>query len=101
MQNNKCARENGSFVSDEIAKLVDKGCVSQVKSAPYVLNPLTVADNKTGKLRLDLDCRHLNKHLFQFKFKYENSEVAKVLFSAPEPKAQVHYCDHALSVVRR
>ena len=22
------------------------------------------------------------------------------LFSAPEPKAQVHYCDHALSVVR-
>ena len=26
--------------------------------------------------------------------KYEN------IFSAPEPKAQVHYCDHALSVVR-
>ena len=23
-----------------------------------------------------------------------------LLFSAPEPKAQVHYCDHALSVVR-
>ena len=25
----------------------------------------------------------------------------KTVFSAPEPKAQVHYCDHALSVVRR
>ena len=24
-----------------------------------------------------------------------------LLFSAPEPKAQVHYCDHALSIVRR
>ena len=24
-----------------------------------------------------------------------------IVFSAPEPKAQVHYCDHALSVVRR
>ena len=24
-----------------------------------------------------------------------------LVFSAPEPKAQVHYCDHALSVVRR
>ena len=23
------------------------------------------------------------------------------VLSAPEPKAQVHYCDHALSVVRR
>ena len=26
--------------------------------------------------------------------------VGRTLFSAPEPKAQVHYCDHALSVVR-
>ena len=25
----------------------------------------------------------------------------KFLLSTPEPKAQVHYCDHALSVVRR
>ena len=24
-----------------------------------------------------------------------------LIFSAPEPKAQVHYCDHVLSVVRR
>ena len=27
--------------------------------------------------------------------------VVLTLFSAPEPKAQVHYCDHTLSVVRR
>ena len=33
----------------------------------------------------------LVKHLFSF----------SSFFSAPEPKAQVHYCDHALSVVRR
>ena len=30
----------------------------------------------------------------------EDMSQVKV-FSAPEPKAQVHYCDHALSVVRR
>ena len=30
-----------------------------------------------------------------------NWYVFRILFSAPEPKAQVHYCDHALSVVRR
>ena len=30
-----------------------------------------------------------------------NEDVLQVFFSAPEPKAQVHYCDHALSVVRR
>ena len=28
-------------------------------------------------------------------------EYFSTIFSAPEPKAQVHYCDHALSVVRR
>ena len=27
--------------------------------------------------------------------------VKLFVFSAPEPKAQVHYSDHALSVVRR
>ena len=27
-------------------------------------------------------------------------ETAVIFFSAPEPKAQVHYCDHVLSVVR-
>ena len=26
--------------------------------------------------------------------------IKMFIFSAPEPKAQVHYCDHALSVVR-
>ena len=30
---------------------------------------------------------------------YSNEKPFKC-FSAPEPKAQVHYCDHALSVVR-
>ena len=34
-----------------------------------------------------IDKDFMNKQLFS-------------LFSAPEPKAQVHYCDHALSVVR-
>ena len=31
---------------------------------------------------------------------YCNDVFEHYLFSAPEPKAQVHYCDHALSVVR-
>ena len=35
--------------------------------------------------------------LFSIEMKYI---VSILIFSAPEPKAQVHYCDHALSVVR-
>ena len=30
----------------------------------------------------------------------KGSKFTSHFFSAPEPKAQVHYCDHALSVVR-
>ena len=30
---------------------------------------------------------------------YQKQKLLKWLFSAPEPKAQVHYCDHASSVV--
>ena len=34
-------------------------------------------------------------------FHLEYHLIFSPFFSAPEPKAQVHYCDHALSVVRR
>ena len=33
-------------------------------------------------------------------FTFREGSCHSYIFSAPEPKAQVHYCDHALSVVR-
>ena len=80
LKNNKSAEQNPDFVTDEIAKLVSKGCVIECSDIPQVVNPLTVAKNKAGKLRLVLDCRHINASLFQFKFKYENADVARVMF---------------------
>jgi hypothetical protein len=56
-----------------------KGCISRVELKPHVVNPLTVAGNKT-KLRLVLDCRHINPHLYQFKYKYEDATVARQMF---------------------
>ena len=44
-----------------------------------LVNPLTVAGNK-AKLRLVLDCRHINPHLYQFKYKYEYATVARQMF---------------------
>ena len=38
--------------------------------------------------------------LFLVPFRSQIFDVFLTVFSAPEPKAQVHYCDHALSVVR-
>ena len=84
LQNNKSARDNPKFVSQEIEKLRIKGCISQVNHQPEVVNPLTVAYNKTNKPRLVLDCRHVNPHLFQFKFKYEDGSVARKMFNQGE-----------------
>ncbi|XP_063414876.1 uncharacterized protein LOC134696851 [Mytilus trossulus] len=80
LDNNRSAKENKSFVTVEIEKLVSKGCISEVFVQPKVVNPLTVAGNKS-KLRLVLDCRHINPHLYQFSYKYEDATVARKLFS--------------------
>lgn len=77
--NNKSARDSRNFVEDEIGKLMNKGCISETYEKPEVINPLTVAD-RNGKLRLVLDCRHINPHLYKFKFKYEDSKIAKETF---------------------
>jgi hypothetical protein len=49
--------DNKSFVSDEIDKLLMKGCISRVELKPHVVNPLTVVGNK-AKLRLILVVMH-------------------------------------------
>ena len=43
---------------------------------------------------------HATKYWLRF-WLYLGFAAKGTIFSAPEPKAQVHYCDHALSVVRR
>ena len=80
ISNNKSAIDNPQFVESEITNLLNKGCISEVFTKPKVVNPLTVAYNKNGKPRMVLDCRHINPHLFKFRFKYEDSATARELF---------------------
>ena len=60
-------------------KLIELGCIKEFSCKPKVVNPLTVANNK-NKLRLVLDCRHINPHLHKFRFKYEDASVASQMF---------------------
>ena len=80
LKNNKTARDSMEFVKSEVNKLLENGCVVEVKDKPIVINPLTVATNKVGKQRLVLDCCHLNKCLQKFNFKYEDAIEARRLF---------------------
>jgi hypothetical protein len=60
-KNNKSALDNSEFVDQAVSELVDNGCVHEVPFIPYVVNPLSVATNKSGKKRLILDLSVLNK----------------------------------------
>ncbi|MCG7877889.1 MAG: reverse transcriptase domain-containing protein, partial [Candidatus Thiodiazotropha endolucinida] len=80
LQNNKSSLENAYFVSSEIISLISKKCISEVDYIPHVVNPLTVAINRTGKKRLVLDCRHINPDLFKYKCRFEDHSVAKEMF---------------------
>ena len=55
-------------------------CVSKVTKMPAVVNRLTVTFGKNGWARLVLDCRHINACLFKYKFRMEDSSVARHMF---------------------
>ena len=80
IKNNKSARENVSFVTEEIQSLLRKGVIPESEQKPTVVNPLTVAYNKVGKPRLVLDCRHINEYLHKFRFRYEDIRIAEEMF---------------------
>ena len=70
-KNNLSARQNSFFVESEIDRLLKFSYIKKVLKPPWVVNPLSVAKNSVGKLRLILDLRHVNKCLFKFGVKYE------------------------------
>ena len=80
LRNNKSARDNPTFVTEQISVLLKKGVVSNVLTKTLVVNPLTVTYNRVGKLRLVLDCRHINPFLHVFKIKYDDIKLAEIIF---------------------
>ena len=81
LKNNKTARDNVTFVSDEIERLLEAGILIKCITAPTVVNALTVAHNASGKKRLVLDLRGVNPLLHVPKYKFEDLKVASQYFS--------------------
>ena len=69
LRNNKSALDNFAFVSKAINDLLSGQCISITDSQPWVVNPLLVSVRDDGKMRLVLDLRHVNPHLYKYKFK--------------------------------
>ena len=80
--NNQSFKRNLEFGHKEVSKLLDNGVIEEVSKKDITcVNPLSVAANKKGKLRLCLDLsRHVNLACDAKKFKIESiREFAKVV----------------------
>ena len=78
--NHKSALQDKEFVTQAISDLIHNRCVAKVEDAPLVCSPLSVVVNDSGKKRLVIDLRHVNKYLFKSSFKYEDIRTAMLLF---------------------
>ena len=72
LKNNRSALAEASFVEEAIRNLLELNCTAEL-SVP----PDTKSIQKNSKKRLILDLRHINLHLFNYKFKREDIAVAK------------------------
>ena len=77
LKNNRSAFDNCDFVVKAISELLINGCIVETKDVPYVVNPLTVAISDSGKERLVLDLRHVNRYIEKQKVKFEGVNEAK------------------------
>ena len=75
MKNNLSACYNEDFVSGTISELLESSCVRRIPFKPIVVNPLSVAENSSGKKRLILDLSVLNTFVKKDKVKFEDWKV--------------------------
>jgi hypothetical protein len=74
MVNARSAFENREFVSGAVAEMLAAGAVTLLPPGekPWVVSPLGVVPKaKTGKLRLTVNMRFVNRHLGDKAFKFE------------------------------
>ncbi len=72
--NNKSAYKHHDFASKAIKELLNTGRIKEVSHIPYVVNPLSVSE-KCEKLRLILDLRLVNFHVYKDKIRFDDWKV--------------------------
>ena len=80
-RNNRSSLAHAEFVEDAIRELVESGRVVEVDVPPLVVNPLSVSVQASGKKRLLLDLRYINKCLRKMRVKYEDWKIALPYFA--------------------
>ncbi|XP_067654066.1 uncharacterized protein [Haliotis asinina] len=75
-KNNQSALRNGTFVVQAIQELLRNSCIVELDSPPLVVNPLSVAIQRSGKKRLILDLRFVNQFVYKRKIVFEGYKTA-------------------------
>ena len=63
------------FVNEAISELLVTNRIFESEVLPHNVNPLSVSIQSSGKKRLILDLRFVNKHVWKQKVKYEDLKV--------------------------
>ena len=67
--------EHLKFVDSEIANLCATGAICPVKEKPKCVHAMRCVPKKGGKLRLVMDCRHVNKYIDTPSFNQEGINI--------------------------
>ena len=78
--NQSSALNNHDFVDEALDDLLKDGRVREVEQQPHICSPLSVVVSSSGKKRLVVNLRHVNKFLCKQKFRYEDLKTALLLF---------------------
>ena len=68
------------LVEEAVLELVKSNRVVQAPFKPWVISPLSVSTNKSGKKRLILDLLLLNKLIWKQKVRFEDCKIASDYF---------------------
>ena len=71
-KNNASALDNKEFVDCNLKELIMSKCMIKVESKAHVIRKSSVSTNSSGKKRLILDLRYVNKHLWKQSVKFED-----------------------------
>ena len=79
-ENRNSSRIHCDFVHEAVSELLERGCIRETVHPPMFCNPLHVAVQSSGKLRLILDLSHLNQLLVKKSVKYEDLRTVLEMF---------------------
>ena len=60
------------FVKETVCDMLKNGFITESKTIPHVVSPLSVSINSIGKKRLILDLRIVNKCIWKEKMTFRN-----------------------------